>query len=197
MQIRRKLYAVAAAIAAAAAIGAAAAPAAQAAPARFPVPKAPAAGHAHAKTGAGHRAHPFITGDLCESSSPNLCVFNSSGSQVTEVNGTSVTWNPNGNTFTFGGVTYNVGTLSEGPNSGNDCLAVNGFNNVVRGDCSTGAGIIWGLGASNGHDVWVNRLHTQNNGTLTVLAASGSVGAVVNVETWPPAPGVFERWGFF
>jgi hypothetical protein len=135
---------------------------------------------------------------MCESSSPSLGIVDNSGTEFTGNNcadGIPIKFNANGNTFTWGGVTYRVGTLNE-PSQSPACLGFNGFNNVTRQNCSTGQGIIWGHGLSNGHDVWINRKKTQDNGHITVLAGSGGPNSVIFVATYPPANGVFERWGF-
>lgn len=179
MQIRKKLGTTAAAIAAAIALAGLAAPAALAAPAPH--------------------VHPALSGPLCESSSPFLCADDGgpggNGQWVTDHGEVSVIWQPNGNTFTWAGVVYNVGTLAVA-NQG-VCIGGGGLD-MFDESCSTGAGTIWGKGSDgNGHTIWVNRLHTQNNGTLTVLAGTASVGAVVTVQTWPPASGVYERWQNF
>lgn len=139
---------------------------------------------------------PDVALAMCESSAPSLGL-EAFGTQLLEhcADGTPVKFNANGNTFSWGGVTYRVGTLNQ-PSQSPACLGVNGINNVNSQNCSTGSGVIWGHGLSNGHDVWINRLKTQNNGVLTVLAGSASLGAPAFTATWPPASGVYERWGF-
>lgn len=148
-----------------------------------------------------HPPHAFAAPDvalaMCESSAPSLCVEDVSGTEFLSSfsNATLIKFNPNGNTFTFGGVTYDTGTLNE-PSQSPACLGINGINNINRQNCSTGSGIIWGEGFSNNHFVWISRLKTQENGVLTVFAGSGSSGTVAFTATYPPASGVFERWGF-
>lgn len=141
--------------------------------------------------------HPNNSLPMCESSSPNLCVFSASGTQLTEVNGTPINFHDNGNTWLWNGILYHIGTLNE-PSVSPACIGVNNLNNLTNQNCNTGQGIIWGLGSSNGHTVWANRFETQQQQSTEpyVFACSGSTGAVCFTALFPPASGVYERWDF-
>jgi hypothetical protein len=136
-----------------------------------------------------------ISVPLCESSGHNYCLGDGGGTQflATHANATPVKFNYNHNTFTWGGVTYNVGTLNE-PSQSPACLGFNGNGNITRQNCSTGTGIIWGAGLSNGHHVWINRLKTQQQNGVFVLAASDGLNSLLFTSLYPPGPTVFERW---
>lgn len=142
--------------------------------------------------------HPNVTAQpLCESSGNMFCAVDSSGTQFLGSHGSAepVKFNANGNTFTFNGVTYNVGTLNE-PGLSPACLGTNGNGNITRQNCTTGTGIIWLAATSNGHDVWGNRKSIQDQGVFRALAASDSLNTVLFIADFPPANGVFERWDF-
>jgi hypothetical protein len=133
---------------------------------------------------------------LCQSSSPNNCLAANSG-QIISVSsgGTALKWHGNGNTYTTGGITYNTGTLNM-PSQSPACLGVNGFGNVTLQNCTTGTGIIWLAGLSNGHHVYGNRYEIQQRGNFQALATSGSDGGVAFVASYPPANGVYERYDY-
>lgn len=137
-----------------------------------------------------------IAQKMCQSSSPGLCM-NISGGTVfaSNSNSTPIKWKFNGNTFTTGGHTYNVGTLNA-PSQSPACIGTNGFGNLVLANCTTGTGIIWAAGLSNGHHVFINRKGTQDRGVLTVFASNNGNGSVAFIAQWPPVSGVYERYDF-
>lgn len=139
---------------------------------------------------------PDITAQpLCKSSGNPYCLTDSGGTQFlsTHANATDIKWNGNGNTWTWGGVTYNTGTLNE-PSLSPACLGFNGNGNITRQNCTTGTGIIWAAGLSGGHHVYIGRKKTQDQGVVFVLAGSDGLNSLLFLAQYPPGPGVYERW---
>src|SRR5580765_345370 len=74
---------------------------------------------------------PDVALAMSVSSSPSLGIVDNSGTEFTGndcASGTPIKFIANGNTFTWGGVTYRVGTLNE-PGQSPACLGFNGFGN--------------------------------------------------------------------
>jgi hypothetical protein len=142
---------------------------------------------------------------MCETSFPNNCArdTNNSGSTGSVMFEGGNTPGPaentkfvrNGGTFSHNGHAYPTGTLVLTGHSGL-CYGSPG-SDVKTASCSTGAGTIWGHGSSNGHDVWINRLWTQQagDGGLRVLGAFGTFGDPLEVVPWSN-PSFLKRWSF-
>jgi hypothetical protein len=145
---------------------------------------------------------------MCLTSSPNYCAHwhdaqnfiwdgAAGGGPGPDWN---IKFNRNGNTFTWNGHTYNVGTLNM-PGHSPACLGVNngaGYPTIQLQNCSTGYGIIWGHGTSGGHDVWINRKDTQVISSLRVLISTAGCfcgfGPLASGDWYNSA--LYRKWSF-
>jgi hypothetical protein len=140
---------------------------------------------------------------MCLSSAPNWCAHFTTGGYIYDGaagGGPGPDWNVkfnrNGNTFTWLGHTYNVGTLAM-PGHSPACFGLS--ISVVRlANCSTGYGTIWGHGSSNGHDVWINRAATQADNSLRVLVSTAGCqcgfGPLSEGDWFDSA--LYRKWNF-
>src|SRR5580765_5523672 len=124
---------------------------------------------------------------MCTVSGNQLCVKVDAGNQLDMAAqnagpAENIKFNPNGNDFVWNGHHYHVGTLNM-PGQSPACIGTNGIN-LNRQNCSTGSGIIWGHGSSNGHDVWINRAWTQGQNSLQVLGTLNITGDSALMVDW-------------